>query len=425
MYGVKKCFIICSIICLLLFTSTGRDNNSIWAQDKKVLTIISYTDTVRYFIEYFEKQNPDVKIEVTVIPLMDYMDKIIPNLKSGKWNPDLFMGEYANIGELLESGFWENLSAPPYNADVSQMIPFVREVGTDSQGKIRALSYQACVGGVIYRRSVAKKYLGTDDPDKMGKMLETPEKFLETARLVKQKSGGKVKLIAGIGDYYHYPLAARKKSFVTNNKLSIEQPVLDFFEISKDMTDEELTAEINIWSDEWFENMNMAEPKFFAYMLPRWGLHYVMKRNIVHTMGDWGLCKGPESFFWGGDWIGISAKSKQKKLAWEFIRFMILNRDTLKRFARETGDFMSDRIVINQIKHEFTEEMLGGQNYYDFFAEEALKVDGSLMNKYELDIHGYLMDSVNDYIQGNITKQEAIEQFKHDVKDAFPEVNVD
>jgi multiple sugar transport system substrate-binding protein len=414
MNAVKRYLIMASIICLILVTSIGRERNEIWAEEKKVLCLITYTDTIRYFVRYFEEQNPDVEVKVTVIDLIDYMAQIIANLKSGEWTPDLFMGEYANIAELVESGFWENLSGPPYNADVSRMIPYVREVGTDSQGRIRALSYHSCVGGVIYRRSMAKKYLGTDDPQKIGTRLDTAEKFLVTARLLNQKSGGRVKLIAGIGDYQHYPFAARKKPFVVHNKLNIDQHILNFFDIAKTMADEGLTAEINTWSDEWFENMNMTTPYFFAYMLPHWGLHYVIGQHADNTAGDWGLCSGPESFFWGGDWIGICIDSKQKELAWRFIRFVTLNCETLKRFAIDTGEFINDRTVINEIKHEFSDELLGGQNYYDFFAQEALKVDGSLLNKYEPDIKGFLLSALSNYLHSKMTKEEAIKQLKRE-----------
>jgi multiple sugar transport system substrate-binding protein len=425
MNAVKRCLLIVSIICLTLIISIGREKNYIWAEEKQVLTILSYTDTIRYFIDYFEERNPDITIELQVIPLVDYIEQIIPNLKSGKWSPDIFMGEYANIGELVESGFWEDLSGPPYNADASRMIPYVREVGTDSGGRIKALSYHSCVGGVIYRRSIARKYLGTDDPKKIGAMLETAEKLLKTARLLNQKSGGTVKLIAGISDYQHYPFAARKKPFVVHNRLHLDQPIMDFFDMAKTMVNERLTAEIDTWSDEWFENMNMSEPYFLAYMLPHWGLHYVIERHAENTAGDWGLCSGPESFYWGGDWIGICTHSTQKELAWRFIHFVTLNRETLKRFALDTGEFISDRTVINEIKNEFADGFLGGQNYYKFFAEEALNVDGSLLKRYELEIRGFLLNAIFYYIQGVMTKQKAIEQFKHDVKNSFPEVIVD
>ncbi|MBN1798765.1 MAG: ABC transporter substrate-binding protein, partial [Spirochaetales bacterium] len=71
------------------------------------------------------------------------------------------------------------------------------------------------------------------------------------------------------------------------------------------------------------------------------------------------------------------------------------------------------------------DELLAGQNHYLFFAAEASKVNGKLLAKYDLDIRGFLMGAINNYIEGTMTKDEAIKQFKADVMNAFPDIKVD
>ncbi|MEJ2662579.1 MAG: carbohydrate ABC transporter substrate-binding protein, partial [Spirochaetia bacterium] len=68
--------------------------------------------------------------------------------------------------------------------------------------------------------------------------------------------------------------------------------------------------------------------------------------------------------------------------------------------------------------------LLAGQNHYLFFAKEAPKVNGKLLAKYDLDIRNFLMGAINNYVEGKMTKEEAITQFKSDVKNAFPDVDV-
>jgi multiple sugar transport system substrate-binding protein len=390
-----------------------------------VLSVWSFTDELKKFIYEFERLHPGVRIDLTIVPCEEYLNKIRPLLRSGRNAPDVFTAEYSNVVDLVESGYYDDLGRAPYNADTSDVLPYIVEVGTDSEGGLRALSWQAVPGGIFYRRSVAKQYLGTDDPEKIGRMLSTPEKLLETARKLKQKSGGRVKLIAGYGDYQQIVFAMRKKAFVTHDKLNIEQCVLDYFDFAKILVDEELTAEIGTWSPPWFENMNEPEPEIMCYILPTWGLHYVIKPNARDTMGDWGLCEGPAVYFWGGTWVGIYRDCVQKKLAWEFIKFMTLDRDSQKWWAIETGDFVSNRTVIDRIKRDFADPLLDGQNHYEFYARVVNKVDGSLLKKYDLDIRYFLMGAINNYVGGVLTKEEAIDQFKYDVKNAFPEVRVE
>jgi len=416
MYSIKKYFLLGVMAFIVFFTVMDTNKNNIWADDDKIiLSVWSFTNELQAFIERFQEQHPDIRIELTIVPCEEYIKKITPVLESGENAPDVFTIEYAFIAHEKGKSFYEDLSAPPYTV----------EVGKDSQGKLRALSWQACVGGFFYRRGPAKKYLGTDNPEKIGEMLATPRKFLDTARLLNQKSGGKVKLIAGYGDYQHYPFALRTKSFITNGRLNIEQCILDYFDLAKIMVDEELTMDIGTWSPWWFENMNMQEPDFLGYVMPTWGNHYVLKPNTQNTKGDWALCKGPTSYFWGGTWLGIYTKSKQKEAAWKFLQFVCMDHETLKWWAREKRDFVNNLTVINEIKGEFGDEFLAGQSYYEFFAEEAPKINGRLLGEYDLDIRNLLMRAVETYVEGKMTKQQTIEQFKRDVKNKFPDVIVE
>ncbi|MBN1798389.1 MAG: extracellular solute-binding protein [Spirochaetales bacterium] len=396
-----------------------------WDGESTTLSVWTFTDEMKKWIDEFEMLNPDIEIDLTIVPCEDYLHKLRPVLRSGRNAPDVFAAEYANVVDLVESGFYEDLGKAPYKADISDVFPYIVEVGTDSGGRLRALSWQAVPGGILYRRSVAEQYLGTADPEKIGRMLSTPEKFLATARKLNEKSGGRVKLIAGYGDYQHFPLALRKKAFVANGRLNIERCILDYFEMAKIMRDEELTAEIGTWSSPWFENMNEENPEFLCYVLPTWGLHYVIKPNGRDTVGDWGLCEGPAAYFWGGTWVGIYKNSENKQAAWKFVKFMTQEHESLEWWAMETGDFVSNKAVVNKIKQDFADQQLGGQNHYAFYARLADKIDGSLLKKYDLDIRGFLMGAINNYVEGMMTKEEAIEQFKADVENAFPDIRVE
>jgi ABC-type glycerol-3-phosphate transport system substrate-binding protein len=390
---------------------------------KGTMSMWSFTDEVKKMIDRFESVYTGVKVELTIVPCEEYLNKIRPVLRSGKNAPDVFTAEYSNVIDLVESGFYADLGE--FNPNTGDLVEYVVGVGTDSGGKLRALSWQTTPGGFFFRRSVAKKYLGTDDPEEVGEMLSTVDKLLDVGRKLKDESGGAVKVIAGYGDYQQYAWSHRTKPFVSDGKLNIEQSVLDYFDTAKTMRDEQLTAEVGTWSPAWFENMNKAEPEVFGYILPTWGLHYVIKPNAKDTMGDWGLCKGPGSYFWGGTWMGIYKNSENKAIAWEFVKMFTLDEETLTWWATETGDFLGNAKVVEQIKNDFADELLAEQNHYLFFAAEASKVNGKLLAKYDLDIRNFLMGAINNYVEGTMTKDEAIEQFKADVMNAYPDIQVD
>jgi len=419
---MKKAIFALVVVGLLLALATCGPATVDPKTFKGTISMWSFTDEVKKMIDRFESVYTGVKVELTIVPCEEYLNKIRPVLRSGKNAPDIFTAEYAFVIDLVESGFYADLGQ--FNPNTADLVDYVVQVGTDSKGVLRALSWQTTPGGFFYRRSVAKKYLGTDDPEQVGEMLSTDAKFLDTARKLNKESNGAVKIIAGYGDYQQYPWSRRTKPFVADGKLNIEKPILDYFDIAKTLRDEHLTAEVGTWSPPWFENMNKKDPQIFGYILPTWGLHYVLKPNAKDTMGDWGLCKGPGSYFWGGTWMGIYKNSKNKQIAWEFIKMFTLDEDTLKWWAKSTGDFLGNKKVVDEIKNDFADPLLAGQNHYLFFAQEAPKVNGKLLAKYDLDIRNFLMGAINNYVEGKMTKEEAITQFKSDVKNAFPDVDV-
>jgi multiple sugar transport system substrate-binding protein len=411
----KRSWIFLLLIFLAFFSTVTGSRGSISAEEKNVvLSVWSYTEDIKKFADRFMDQSPvNIKVEVTYIPYEVYLIKLKEALASGLDVPDLFLGDAAFIKDIVEGGFWEDLSAEPFKADVKDMVPYVAQVGTDSRGKLRGLSWQACVGGFYYRRSVAKAYLGTDDPQKVGKMLSTPEKFLETARILHEKSEGRVRIIASLEDYKQYLLGARTKAFIDKNKkFELEKPILDFFETAKIMKDEGLILNVQQWGTEWWENLNNTQPDIFGYVLPTWGLQNVIKPNAGDTSGDWGLCKGPASYFWGGSWLGIHSGSQNKGVAWEFLKFVALNQDTLEWWAKESGDFVNSKTVINKIKKNYADDFLAGQNSYEYFAGQALKINGTVISKYDNEISNYLMQAINAFVDGSLTKPKALEDLK-------------
>lgn len=373
-------------------------------------------------IARFEQQNPGVKVVITTVPNEQYLDKLRPVLRANKNAPDVFLGEQSLVKEIVETGFWDDLSKAPYKADVKDLVPYQVKMGTDSKGVLRALSWQTTPGGFFYRRSMAKQYLGTDDPKAVGEMINSPEKFIETARKIVKASNGEVKMIAGIEDYQEFPFGNKDKSFMdAKGKLVIDPKLLTYFDIAKTLRDEKLTADLNRWSAPWTENMK-KDGKVFGYVLPTWGLHYVLKTNAPDAAGDYGLTSGPNPYFWGGTWLGIYSKSKNKDLAWKLVKMMTLDQETLKWWAKTTGDFVGNQTVFNEIKGEFSEPFLGGQNHYEFFATQAPAVNADIVCMYEQKIRGFFMNAINNYISGTKTKDEAIEGFKAEVKGAYPQL---
>jgi len=281
------------------------------------------------------------------------------------------------------------------------------------------LSWQVCPGAFFYRRSLAKKYLGTDNPVEVQKKFSNLDQFLQTAKLLKEKSGGKCVVISSLGDLVYPFLSMRTQPWIIGGKLVIDPAVEKCMDFIKDIRSNDLDGKIGQWSDEWFAGMKgelkdqSGNPlETFGYFLPTWGLHYVLKTNAPKTSGDWAMIQGPVSYSWGGTWLAASAKTQNPNAAKELISYLTTDNSLLEAWAKDTGDVVSNTEVTNKIKNNYKEPFLGGQNHYAAFADMAKSVNGKLLQGTDEIVYRLFIDALWAYVNGEKTKEQALDDFR-------------
>ncbi|HCD09567.1 MAG TPA: carbohydrate ABC transporter substrate-binding protein [Thermoanaerobacter sp.] len=476
---MRRIIALITIVIMVVGLLSGCGQNSQTGQSEstqpkeKVLKIWSFTNEAKVFATAFKEKHSDVKIEYTMIPMTEgeYQLKLKSALQSGDV-PDVVALEASFVRSFVESN---------YLADISDLLPAAKELetyqftidmGTDQNGVIKAYSYQATPGVMYYRRSLAKLYFGTDDPAKIQELMSDIDKFAEAAKIIKEKSNGNTYMVASTADFGNLFFANRSQPWIVNNKLVIDPQIDKLFDIAKLFRQNGYEAQTQQWSESWFAGMNdslvdaKGNPKqVFSYFLPTWGLSYVLQPNAVakqnkegktvghDTSGDWALIPGPLPYQWGGTWFGVPKDSKNIELAKEFIKFATLNEETLKNWAlgvytneylkkidpsvgndlkQPAGDFVSSKKVVEelipQMKDTPASKFVGGQNPYEVFAEAAKRIDlaNTLKNIQGTDdvIQRALWDPLDAYASGKVSKEEAVKQFKDNVKNALPNVQV-
>jgi len=190
-------------------------------------------------------------------------------------------------------------------------------------------------------------------------------------------------------------------------------------DISKTLFENNIVARVSQWSEGWFMGMkgelrdgNRGKLEVFSYFMPTWGLQYVLKTNAPNTAGDWAMIQGPAPYYWGGTWIGAWKNTQNPDAAKEFIRYLAADNDVHERYAKDTGDFVTNTEVVNKIKDSFSEPFLGGQNHYAAFAEIAKNINGKLEQKADSAINDLFREAVSAYIEGDRTKERALADFK-------------
>jgi hypothetical protein len=284
------------------------------------------------------------------------------------------------------------------------------------------MSWQATPGAFFYRRSIARQYLGTDDPAVVQTYFSDFDRFLETARLLQQRSNGRAVVVASRGDLYNPFAGGRAQPWVVNGRLHIDPAMETLMEISKIIHDNRFDGRVGQWSEGWFAGMNGTLRdeagnliEAFGYFLPTWGLHYVLKPNAPDTTGDWAMIPGPAPYRWGGTWIAAYRGTSNPEQVKQMIEWLTTDDGFLERWARDTGDFVSNTAVVSRIQGDFREPFLGGQNHYAAFAEMARGVDGRLAQGTDQAIEGLFQEALTAYVEGEKTRAQALADFRSQV----------
>lgn len=389
-------------------------------------------DEASVLAKAFEDKYPGVTVEVQITDRANdaYVTAVTSDIRAGN-PPDVFAAEAADVKRLVNyEGGYEDLSAAPYNAEElkSKLLPYTIEIGRSDDGKIRALSHQGTPAAIGYKRSLARKHLGTDDPAEIAEMFSSKEKILETA---KKLGDAGVNIFPTWQELMRIYLGAREKPWVVDGKLTIDDKIYEMIDLVKELRDNGYEGEMEAWDTQWFAAIEDEEN--FAWAIPTWGLRWIIiagmegeEDNPMATAGEWGLAHAPTPYYWGGTWYGIAQDSENKELAWEFIKFLTLDEEQCEAHARKTGDFTSNLAVIEKLSKDesFVHELIG-QNPYEFYLPLLDKINPNLMTRYDGTIEDAFQEAMKSYLAGTLTKDEMLQQFKDKVRSDIHDIEVD
>lgn len=301
------------------------------------LTLWTWPDNDKVFAETlvgFQKKFPDITVKVQGFDPGNYPSKLLGALVSGT-GPDVAMVEITYVSNFKAKPGFVDLSAPPFDAGklIGNYADFTQEYVTNEQtGEIFAFPKNTGPGGMFYRRDVFEEAGLPTDPGEVHEAMRTWDTFIETGKavvvdgerwLVDDPASvvGAIRNQIGIS----YFDAKGQPQFLSEEMLTAMEMIPRLREsgvLAPQMSEQERGAAINAGTIATFFSGN-------------WFGGWLKNTYAPEADGKWGVALAPETdgtaaFNSGGDFIGILKTSEKQLAAWELIKWITQDSQSLK-----------------------------------------------------------------------------------------------
>ena len=364
--------LISVVLCLLMLVSIVTISKPAAAEDSqgKVFNIYAWNEEFKGFFEKYYTVPEGVTVNWIINPsdggvYQQKLDEALLNQASAADDDkvDMFLAEADYIGKYVNSEYTMGIDQIGFvNADT--MYKYTIQAATDDAGVCKGVSFQCCPSALIYRRSIAKDVLGTDEPDEVQAKLDSWEKFEAVAADAKAK-----------GYYMTASFAETYRTFSNNcttpwvdeeKNLQFDPMIEAWIAQTEKFIQNEYTLDCGIWDDEKNQQM-FADGKTMCFFGPAWYFNFCMgnaQDPEKGCMGDWAICEGPMAHFWGGTWLLAAAGSDNTAMLKDIFETFTVNEDVCSKLVENEKQFPNNTKVVEKFANDPTygSEFLGGQN---------------------------------------------------------------
>lgn len=414
------------------------------AAQGKVLNIYCWNQEFQERFEYFKKSGKlpsDVKVNFVVTPNENnaYQNALDAALLKQKDAPadekvDIFLVEADYALKYVDSDYTLDVvnDIGLTKDDLADQYQYTKDIVTDSKGVQKGTTWQATPGLFAYRRSIAKDVLGTDDPDAVQAQLSSWDKFNAVAEKASEKG---YKMLSGYDDAYRVFSNNVSAPWVdSNNKIVIDDNIMKWVDQTKTFTEKGYNNKSSLWDNVWQADQG-PKGNVFGFFYSTWGINFTLLGNALETpvkeggkeevgngiYGDYAVCQGPQSYYWGGTWICAAAGTDNPNLIKEIMQTMTCDKDTEVQITKDTQDYTNTISGMNELANsDFKSDFLGGQNHIKLFAEAAPKINMKNISAYDQGLNEEFQKAMKDYFDGNVTKDKALDNFYKAATEKYP-----
>ena len=413
---MKKAIVILLAVVMLfgVVACSAKPAEKAEAQGK-VFNIYAWNEEFKGFFEKYYTVPEGVTVNWIITPsdngaYQQKLDEALLNQGSAAADDkiDMFLAEADYIGKYVESDATMDITKLGYqNADT--MYEYTIKAASDANGVCKGVSFQCCPAAVIYRKSIAKDVLGTDDPAAVQAAMDSWEKFDAVAAKAKEK-----------GYYMTASFAETFRAF-SNNCTSAWVDANDNLQFDD---------QINAWisqTDNYIKNGYTLTMCFFG---PAWYYNFCMTNAMdpeKGCVGDWCIVKGPQAYFWGGTWLLAATGSDNTEMLKEIFETFTTNEDVCTKLVENENQYPNNTKVVEKFANDpnyGNTAILDGQNDIAIFSELAGDIKWENHTNYDQILNEGLQNKLQEYFRGSVDFDTAMNNFYQLIKETYPNIKV-
>lgn len=418
-------------------------------EEGKVINIYSWNDEFRERVEAVYPEVEETSKDGTVTTLKDgteihwiinpnqdgvyqqKLDEALMNQADAAADDkvDIFLSETDYVNKYTDADAdvaipLADLGIDP-DADLADQYDFTKVTASDVNGVQRGSTWQCCPGLLVYRRDIAKEVFGTDDPDEIAKKVDSWDTIKATAEELKAKGYYTFSSYADTFRLYGNSIEA---SWVSPGEttIKVDPQIINWVKSSKEWLDagyldKNVKGQFN---DDWNKAMGSAS-KVFAFLLPAWGIDFVLKPNWDGEEGVWAVTTPPQEYNWGGSYVHGCTGTDNPEHVKDIILAVTANKDNLMKISKDYLDFTNTTSGMQEAAADdasFSSDFLGGQNSFKYFAPVAENIKIAPLCAYDQGCVELIQNSFSDYLQGNIDYDKAKANFETAIIERYPDI---
>lgn len=302
-------------------------------------------------------------------------------------------------------------------ADIPQ---YIIDNGSNPEGELITLPYNATVSLFVYRRSVAKEIFGTDDPDEINKIIgggtNSWDRFIEAAKTLKENG---YYIVSGYMDL----AVAVDNSFSLTDNGEINPAWIEYMDVAKYLYDKGYIKDTRIWTQNWYDALDDKGDKVFGYIT---FTDNFINMTLENTAEDWAACMAPYNIIYNFNLgIMVNKNSPNKDILGPFIEWLTLDSskagyqyraasEGYQRNRYTSNDKIS--VILGRVlkKANGSRKFFEGQNLNPLIYEilkNPYNKSYSYYSNYDEDFLSWQDDVVGPYVVEGKPKDEVIKNF--------------